>query len=125
MRFLSLITFFYSENIVSKNPREKTNENDSLLLTIIDGIRTTKRITNYALTHFARIRANDQDDSPFFLLPNGQPLTHRVFVANLRHLLLRLGIQASFYSDHSMRVGAATSAAASGIPDHLIQVLGR
>jgi len=79
----------------------------------------------YALTNFARLRTNNQDDSPFFLLPNGQPLTRRVFVANLRHLLLRLGIQASSYSGHSMRVGAATSAAASGVPDHLIQVLGR
>ncbi|CAF2758606.1 unnamed protein product, partial [Rotaria sp. Silwood2] len=73
----------------------------------------------------ASIRDSKRDNSPFFLLPNGQSLTHRAFVANLRHLLLRLGFQVSAYSGHSMRVEAASSGAAAGVPDHLIQTLGR
>jgi hypothetical protein len=52
-------------------------------------------------------------------------LTRKAFIANLRHLLVRLGISSSSYSGHSLRVGAATSAAAAGVPDHLIKILGR
>ncbi|CAF2828005.1 unnamed protein product [Rotaria sp. Silwood2] len=64
-------------------------------------------------------------DSPFFLLPNGQAFTRHAFIFNLRHVLLQLGYAASAYSGHSLRAGAATSAAAAGVPDHLIQTLGR
>ncbi|CAF3553702.1 unnamed protein product [Rotaria sp. Silwood1] len=79
----------------------------------------------HALNCFTLLRNSNNHDSPFFLLPNGQAFTRRAFIFNLRHLLLQLGYEASAYSGHSLRVGAATSAAAAGIPDHLIQTLGR
>lgn len=78
-----------------------------------------------ALNSFLRMRTDHAVNSPFFCLANGQPFTRKSFVKNLRHLLLRLGISPNSYSGHSMRVGAATSAAAAGVPDHLIQALGR
>ncbi|CAF3282083.1 unnamed protein product, partial [Rotaria sp. Silwood2] len=74
----------------------------------------------HALTKFTRIRSSKQDNS-FFILPNGQPLTRRTFVENLRHVLMQLGIQASSYSGHTLRVGATTSATTPSVLDHLIQ----
>ena len=74
---------------------------------------------------FLRFRNNNRTDSSLFCLANGQPLTRSAFVSNLKHLLVRLGFSPTSYSGHSFRIGAATSAAAAGIPDHLIKVLGR
>ena len=34
------------------------------------------------------------------------------------------GLETSRYSGHSLHIGAATSVAAAGVPDHLIKVLG-
>ena len=78
-----------------------------------------------AVKSFVQVRNDNRSCSPFFILPNGQSLTRRAFIANLRHLLTLLGVQTSSFSGHSLRVGAATSAAAAGLPDHLIQTLGR
>jgi site-specific recombinase XerD len=78
----------------------------------------------HALNPLELNRSINQSSSPFFLLPTNQPLTRKAFIGNLRQLLLRIGIQLSPYSGHSLRVGAATSVAAAGVPDHLIQVLG-
>jgi hypothetical protein len=74
-----------------------------------------------ALNTFARIRTNSRMDSLFFVLPNGQRLSRRAFIANLRHLLTRLGILASSSSGHNLRVEAT----AAGVPDYLIQFLER
>lgn len=68
---------------------------------------------------------NAQANDPFFLMPNGQPLTRYAFLSMLKLLLHRLGFNATDYSGHSFRIGAATSAAAANVPDHLIKTLGR
>jgi integrase len=78
-----------------------------------------------SLRRFLLLRPINRSDTPLFCSPNGQPFTRRTFVSNLKHLLVRAGISPTSYSGHSLRIGAATSAAAAGIPDHLIQVLGR
>ena len=56
---------------------------------------------------------------------DGRPLTRDEFVRRIRQALNELGLNASDYAGHSFRIGAATSAALAGIPDHLIKVLGR
>ena len=61
---------------------------------------------------------------PLFLRENGLPLTRDVFITWLRNNIARLGLKGN-YSGHSFRIGAATTAAAAGIPDHLIKTLGR
>ena len=61
---------------------------------------------------------------PLFLLDNGQPLTRQLVTDRLRDILQSAGVAGNF-SSHSFRIGAATTAAQVGIPDHLIQVLGR
>ena len=45
-------------------------------------------------------------------------------VAWLKSALDRLGIECN-YSGYSFRIGAATTAATVGIPDHLIKTMGR
>ncbi len=62
---------------------------------------------------------------PLFILASGEPLTKPKLVAQIRDILQRAEIQASAYSGHSFRIGAATTAAARGIPETLIKMLGR
>ena len=46
------------------------------------------------------------------------------FVQELRVALSAGGIDASAYAGHSFRIGAATTAAACGLPESLIKMLG-
>ena len=62
---------------------------------------------------------------PLFCFEDGRPLTRERFVARIRKVLQQIGIDQSKYSGHSFRIGAATTAARSGIQDSLIKTLGR
>ena len=61
---------------------------------------------------------------PLFMLQDGRPLSRACLTDWLRQILSAAGIRGNF-SSHSFRIGAATVAAHSGVPDHLIQALGR
>ena len=63
--------------------------------------------------------------SAFFGFSDGQPLTRTRFVKELRTALAKVGIDAAQFAGHSFRIGAATTVAACGVPDSLIQMLGR
>ena len=63
--------------------------------------------------------------SPLFAMPNGEPLTRKSFINMLNQLCMASGLNPNLYSGHSLRIGAATSAAKRAVADHLIQVLGR
>ena len=54
-----------------------------------------------------------------------RPLSRDTFIGLLRNILARLGYDNCKFSGHSFRIGAATSAAAAGVEDHIIQCLGR
>ena len=60
-----------------------------------------------------------------FLFVDDRPLTKSRFILKIREALSHLGIDSSQYAGHSFRIGAATTAAAQGIPDSVIQMLGR
>ncbi len=60
-----------------------------------------------------------------FLSADGRPLTKSRFILKIREALSYLGIDSSQYAGHSFRIGAATTAAAQGIQDSVIQMLGR
>ena len=62
---------------------------------------------------------------PLFLHADGSPLTRSDLVAAMRSALTGSGLDISRYSGHSFRIGAATAAARAGLPDSLIQTLGR
>ena len=63
--------------------------------------------------------------SPLFLLADGTALSRFKFFTSLRCLLTKVGLQAELYAGYSFRIGAGTSAAAAGLPDRLIQAMGR
>ena len=66
-----------------------------------------------------------QPCDPLFTLITGTPLTRTFMIAKLKALLSHLGYNPQLYSGHSFRSGAATSAGAAHIPDHMIRTLGR
>ena len=76
----------------------------------------------HALLAYLSVRGNVS--GPLFLLANGQPLSRAILTDWLRQIFSTAGIEGNF-SSHSFRIGAATVAARNGIPDHLIQALGR
>ena len=75
-----------------------------------------------ALQQYLELRGHSP--GPLFVCEDGRPLTPALVNSWLRSILLSAGI-AGNYSSHSFRIGAATSAALAGMPDHLIKVLGR
>lgn len=54
-----------------------------------------------------------------------KPLSRPTFISYLKESLTRVGVDCRAFNGHSFRIGAATSAAAAGIEDHVIQTLGR
>ena len=62
--------------------------------------------------------------APFFYLDH-KPLTRSGFVVQVRNFLSKIQIQSSLYTGHSFRVGGATTAAAAGLADWEIKMLGR
>ena len=76
------------------------------------------------MRHYIKLRSYHAQ-SPLFLLVDGTVLTRVKFVTSLRCLLTKVGLQAELYAGHSFRIGAATTAAAAGLPDWLVQTMGR
>ena len=62
--------------------------------------------------------------APCFFLQNGQPLSRNILTDWLRQIMASARVPGNF-SSHSFRIGAATVAARNGVPDHLIQSMGR
>lgn len=65
------------------------------------------------------------DKGPLFMFSDKRLLTRDRFVKSLREGLREAGIKEDNYAGHSFRIGAATTAAICGLPDSLIQTLGR
>ena len=76
----------------------------------------------HALLVYLSVRGNVP--GPLFLLANGQPLSRSILTDWLRQIFSTARIEDNF-SSHSFRIGAATVASRNGIPDHLMQALGR
>jgi hypothetical protein len=63
--------------------------------------------------------------TPLLQHRNGAALTRTTFVDQVRRALSRAGVRAKEYAGHSFRRGGATSLRLAGVPDSLIQLLGR
>ena len=75
-----------------------------------------------ALGNFLALRGSSE--GPLFTFSDGRPLTRQQLSSTVQSILHLAGYTGS-YSGHSFRIGAATTAAARGVPDHLIKTLGR
>ena len=70
----------------------------------------------------AYVAARGDRHGPFFL---SSSMTKPIFIAELRKILMALGLPDVNYAGYSFRIGAATSAALAGVEDSTIQLLGR
>ena len=75
-----------------------------------------------ALMTYLRLRG--MTPGPLFIYSDGAPLSKCRLNKRLQHVLSAAGWQGRF-TLHSFRVGAASTAASLGFPDHLIKALGR
>lgn len=76
-----------------------------------------------AMLKFLGVRS--KEDGPLFILEGGAPLSRDLLVKKVRRALESAGLDQSQYTGHSFRIGAATSAAAAGVPAHIIKMMGR
>ena len=65
------------------------------------------------------------DRAPLFKMPNGQLMLKGYFIKWLKKRLKALNFNPKLYSGHSLRRGGAVSAQRCGVPDHIIQRMGR
>ncbi|MGL5597112.1 MAG: tyrosine-type recombinase/integrase [Aeromonas sp.] len=79
-------------------------------------------LSNYLL--YRRSTAKSPTD-PLFIDSSNSAATRFWFQKHLKLVLNQSGIPARHFSSHSFRIGAATTAAQKGIPQHQIQSLGR
>ena len=66
-----------------------------------------------------------QTPGPLFVFQNGTPLSRASLVSHLRDALQSIGLDATNFSGHSFRIGAASTAAKAGFSDSFIKTLGR
>ena len=76
-----------------------------------------------ALLHFMAIRPNVR--GPLLVHADGSPLTRHQFVRMVKRALRSAKIDATAYSGHNFRIGAASAAATAGVPVYFIKMLGR
>ena len=73
----------------------------------------------------AYLAARGSREGPLFQHSDGRPLTKAAFVDQVRKTLALAGVDERNYAGHSFKIGAATTAAAAGVDDSMIQTLGR
>lgn len=73
----------------------------------------------------AYMRSRGPGPGPFFRFADGKPLTRARLVVKVKEAITAAGVDASAYSGHSFRSGAATAATSQGIGDATIKTLGR
>ena len=77
------------------------------------------------MTQYLKLRSTHHKTGPLFIWHTGDNLTREALSHTLKLLTAAAGMDPSHFSSHSFRIGAATTAAAEGLPDWLIQSLGR
>ena len=114
----------------TSNPRTmsiriKQSKTDPFRLgvTIFVGRTDTTLCPVAALLSYLALRG--PGEGPLFRFRDGQALTRTRLVTSLRKALAEAGLKPEAYAGHSFRIGAATTAAACGVPADTIKTLGR
>ena len=76
-----------------------------------------------ALLSYLVVRGSGE--GPLFMLQGGQHLSRSLLVCHMRKALSAAGLNPENYAGHSFRIGAATTAAACGVPVEVIKTLGQ
>lgn len=84
--------------------------------------RSSSLCTVQALKAYLEVRGSAP--GCLFINSQGIPITSRSFRQSLKQVVLRAGLSSAGITPHSFRVGAATAAAAVGIPEETIQRMG-
>ena len=92
--------------------------------TITIGATHTSTCPVAALLKYLPLHSN-HTSLPLFIFGDGSYLTRPTLTSHLRTLLSAAGLDPDAYASYSFRIGAATTAAAAGLPDWQIQALGR
>jgi hypothetical protein len=69
--------------------------------------------------------ARPTEDGPFFVYRNAIRLSYHTLVRHIKQTPTRLGFNPWFFSTHSIRIAGASALAAAGVPDYIIQDMGR
>ena len=77
------------------------------------------------MSQFIGMVAEHQRQGPLFYGGRFTPLNRHKLTATLRSLLRPTSYNEQHFASHSFRIGAATTAAAAGLPVWLIKTLGR
>ena len=70
------------------------------------------------------LKHHQSGSGPLLQMATGKYLTRAGICKVVKRALAFYGIDSSRYSSHSFRIGAATTAAAAGVPDRTIKALG-
>lgn len=92
-------------------------------VTVVVGKTDTSLCPVAALLAYLVLRG--PGEGPLFRFEDGQALTRSRLVSEIRNTLSGLGFKPEEYAGHSFRIGAATTAAACGVPVDVIRTLGR
>jgi len=80
-----------------------------------------------ALIHYKTVVSNANTSPDAFIFQAGRfnPLSRAMITSVIRQLLSNAGLNHMEFASHSFRIGAATTAAAAGLPAWMIKSLGR
>lgn len=103
----------------------KRSKTDQLGVGAVVNLARTDRDLCPVAALLAYIAARGDKQGPLFLFKDGRYLTQSSLTLHLRQALSQTGLDPSCYAGHSLRIGAATTAASSGMQDSTIKALGR
>jgi integrase len=123
------VSLFYTEGQPCIRLHLKSSKTDPFKLGVTIQVHATGNnlCPVNALNAYLKIRDHltTTPSYPLFVLPNFTPLTRQKFTYYLDSVLNICNIPVNTVRPHSFRIGAATAAAAAGVPDHVIKILGR